>query len=207
MLKSQLKKNDIDYKAIQLYNSAIECYKKGEFLKAEKLYLKALEISPNFPQALNNLGNLYRKIGKMDKARYFYVKAFQTNRDFSFPVINIAYLNMTKGEFKRAYYTFKFIFNSNLTLENDDIIYNINIDFGLCCLRLSKYCEAVDAFEKAIELRPCSIEAHLGRALVLKELEKYREAFKELERTEALGFKSTEVNLLKKFLVSKILEK
>lgn len=206
-MKNRLERNDIiDHEAVRLYNSAIESFKNGEFLKAEELYLKALEISPNFSQALNNLGNLYRKIGKIDKARHFYIKAFQANGNFPLPIINMAYLNMDVGDFKRAYHTFKFIY-SKLTLDDDNLLYNMDIDFGMCCLKLFKYHEAIEAFEGAIGLKKDSVEAHFGKALALKELEKYREAFRELEIIERMGIKSTEINLLKKLLVSKILEK
>lgn len=199
-------RNIVNEKAISLYNKAIDCYNKENFEEAERLYLEALRIFPRFPQALNNLANLYRRIGEFEKARHLYIKSFKIDRNFFLPIANIAYLNMKNEEWKRAYYAFKFAFSLKMDSIDEETIYNMNIDFGICCLKLFKYHEAMEAFGKAVKLKRNSVHAHLGLAITLKELKKYREAFKEIEKVESLGFKSSELNLLKKVVVSKILE-
>jgi len=192
--------------AIHFYNKAIDSQKTGNLKEAKKFYLEALKISPKFPQALNNLANIYRKMKKFEEARSLYIKSFRIDRSFSLPIVNIAYLNMEKGEWKRAYHAFKFAFEIGIAHLEKDEICNINLDFGICCLKLSKYHEAIEAFKKSIELNEESLHSHIGLILALREIGEYHEAFREIEKVENLGFKSVELNLLKKIVISNILE-
>lgn len=204
-MKAVQNNETVSEEAIFFYNKAIEYQNASNFKEAQKFYLEALKISPKFPQALNNLANIYRKMRKFEEAKYLYVKSFEIDRNFSLPVVNIAYLNIEKNDWKRAYHAFKFAFEIGIIHLDKDKIYNINLDFGICCLKLSKYHEAIEAFKKSIELNERSFHSRIGLILAFKELGDYRKAFKEIEKVESMGFKSVELNLLKKIVVSNIL--
>jgi tetratricopeptide (TPR) repeat protein len=48
-------------------------YRRGDFMKAEELYLKGIELSDQVA-ALNNLGVLYFESGRLDKARDYFTR-------------------------------------------------------------------------------------------------------------------------------------
>ena len=45
-----------------------------QFNNAVISYQKALEINPNFPALLNNLGNAYRELGQLNEALKSYLR-------------------------------------------------------------------------------------------------------------------------------------
>ncbi|TDL99820.1 MAG: hypothetical protein C4K58_00795 [Flavobacteriaceae bacterium] len=60
---------------------AAEAYQKGEYIQAEKGYLKALELDPTNPKTAYNLGNTYYKQGKLDKAKAYYDQSLKLSKE------------------------------------------------------------------------------------------------------------------------------
>ena len=51
------------------FKLAIENHSKKNFKLAEAIYIEILKIKPNHVNTLNNLGELYRVIGKLKNAK------------------------------------------------------------------------------------------------------------------------------------------
>jgi tetratricopeptide (TPR) repeat protein len=76
---------DEDGKDWILYNFGYVCSNQGQFDKAEKMYLRALQgkekaWGPDHTSTLNtvhNLGNLYASLGRLDEAENTYLRALQ----------------------------------------------------------------------------------------------------------------------------------
>ena len=64
-------------------------------------------------------------------------------------------------------------------------------------MRLSKYEEAIECFDKAIELNPNNSKAYYGKGFILKNQNKYKEALEIFEKSIELDASDCEVNFQK----------
>lgn len=58
--------------ARQYFNEAVSLQDEGRLEEAVELYLQALELDPEFCDAMDNLGLAYRWLGELDQAIYYY---------------------------------------------------------------------------------------------------------------------------------------
>jgi len=87
-------------KAVDELQRAYEA--KGDIEKVRRHLEKAIEISPNFDEALNNLGTIYYHDQKFDKAAELFERAIQSNPD-SFPAqVNLGGALISLGNYERA---------------------------------------------------------------------------------------------------------
>ena len=64
------------------YRATTEAKTKKEYKKAVKRFNKAIKHNAEFPEAFNNLGYCYRKLGKLDESLDAYANALKLNPDF-----------------------------------------------------------------------------------------------------------------------------
>lgn len=64
------------------YRATSDAKAKKEYEKAIKKFQKAIEKKPEFPEAFNNMGYCYRKIGKLDESLAAYHKALELKPNF-----------------------------------------------------------------------------------------------------------------------------
>ena len=57
----------------------VSYYNKKNLVEAEYYFNRALEINPNYINALNNLGNLKKDLDLVDEAKNFYKKSIKLN--------------------------------------------------------------------------------------------------------------------------------
>lgn len=65
------------------YRATTEAKTKKEYKKALKRFNKAIKHNAEFPEAFNNLGYCYRKLGKLEESLDAYSKALKLNPDFA----------------------------------------------------------------------------------------------------------------------------
>jgi tetratricopeptide (TPR) repeat protein len=70
--------------------------------RALKYWQQALELRPDYPEALNNLGVLFLRQGRTAEAQEEFQKAIRVAADFDQPYLNLARLYITQGEKTRA---------------------------------------------------------------------------------------------------------
>jgi tetratricopeptide (TPR) repeat protein len=70
--------------------------------EAERLFKEALEIVPNDPSLLNNLGLVYDKQGRKKEVEAIIRQVHQENPDYFFGIIGVANLHIRKGETDQA---------------------------------------------------------------------------------------------------------
>ena len=63
--------------AREFYIQAADYASKQDFTNAKKYYLKAIKKDPNFVEAYDNLGRVYRRIGDYDNAIKYYKKSIE----------------------------------------------------------------------------------------------------------------------------------
>ncbi len=89
------------------FDKAIEYSKKQDFKNAEKYYLKALKEDPKFVEVYDNLGRIYRRIGKYDKAVYNYKKSLELYPEGIMAHQNIAVVYGINKDYENAIKEYK----------------------------------------------------------------------------------------------------
>lgn len=129
----------------------------GKFDLAIEAYQKALEIRPDFPDALTNLGNIYYHLGKIQKAKECYQKSVLFDPDNVAANFNMGNILEEEGNFLPAisYY--------EKALATDPLFADAHFNLGLVYEKLQLKKRARRHWKKVIELRPHSEEADLAR--------------------------------------------
>ncbi|CAM8445580.1 tetratricopeptide repeat protein [Candidatus Methylopumilus universalis] len=179
-----------------LFNVALIHHQNNEYKKALELYNKILAINPNDVESLNNRGNVYRKLRMYDKAVEDYEsaieKGFKTFEVFFNLAISFDELNLYEDAIHS--YAFALSLNSNipeiylnfancltvlgryeesLQLVNQGLIIGTAHDQaklintkGIVLLHQYKWHEALECFDRAIEIDKDYAEAHNNKACI-----------------------------------------
>jgi len=83
-----------------MYVAGETLFKNGNYQKSILCYLKALELEPEFIDAMDNLGNSYRYLNKFDSAEYWYNKSIRLYPEGYIAHQNLAivYLSTARSE-------------------------------------------------------------------------------------------------------------
>jgi type IV pilus biogenesis/stability protein PilW len=89
-----------------LSNLGAVYYEKGDYRRSEQYYLEALELEPNFVQALRGIARTYMAVGRVEDAIFKLEKAVRINPDAAvlFYELGTAYLSAGHGRDARAAY-------------------------------------------------------------------------------------------------------
>ena len=176
-----------------LYSLAVALQEDGKIDEALNRYKEITDMA----EAQNNMGNIYRQMGELDKAHAAFDKAIQINPKMPLVYVNKALLERQEGhsnqaedllkkaldiepDFIQALYQLSIQnrlnknFNKSLQLIEKSLKINKNIDFiwveyGKVLKQLNRPQEALDAFEKAIELNRFCVDAYFEKALLLEQ--------------------------------------
>jgi len=124
---------------------------------AIEAYRKALEIQPDFPDALTNLGNIYYHQGELEKAKECYHKSLSLDPNHIAANFNMGNLLEERGRLLQA------IFYYEKALSKDPLFADAHFNLGLVYEKLQLKKRAKPHWSKFIELKPHSEEATLAR--------------------------------------------
>ena len=130
------------------YTLGVVYSKKGEKVKAEEEYQKALLYNPNLAEAYVNLGSIYGDQGKPKLALEYYQKALQTGADSAFVLYNIGIEYHNQGLLDQAQRNYEL--SLSMRDENPKVYYLL----GEIYLRKGMVEEAVGEYERTISLDP-----------------------------------------------------
>jgi type IV pilus assembly protein PilF len=91
---------------IPLSNLGLAYYNKGEYQQAEKYYLKALEIKPDFINALLGLGRTYMELGKLAAAVDTLENGVRHYPDLAATYFDLGRAYRLKHEYSKAFTAF-----------------------------------------------------------------------------------------------------
>jgi tetratricopeptide (TPR) repeat protein len=117
---------------------------QGDYLKAERFFKKADDISPNSPELLNNIGFALYSADKLTEAESYYLKALQINPDFKKAIYNYALLQARLSNYKQAHTAFAKVSSPAEANNNTGYIAMMNGD----------YSEANNYLQEAINVSP-----------------------------------------------------
>ncbi len=89
-------------KAMELYRQAVDEHQAGNLAAAKKTYAKALKEDPNFIEAYDNLGQVYRQEGEYDLAVKSYTKSLELYPEGLMARQNLAVVHSLRGDYASA---------------------------------------------------------------------------------------------------------
>jgi tetratricopeptide (TPR) repeat protein len=136
-------------------------------------FQKALEINPNYTDAMNNLGNEFANRGRLDEAVTLYEKVLKRNPKFALAHNNLGFALARQNRFEDAIPHYK----TAIELKPDyAFAYN---NLGLTLAKQEKVDEAIEQFRQALKFSPDYLQARNNLANVLSDAGRNDEAIPE----------------------------
>ncbi len=148
------------YSAVDYYNLGFLYDQVGGKEEAMRFYTKAVQMKPDYKQALYNLANLYRDAGNYKIAMALYGRLVHFHPKFVQGYLNMGIIFNAIGDQQRARQFYLKVIG--LDPDNGDAYFNL----GYLSESQGELSEAVNYYEKAVEVAPKNAEAYynLGNA-------------------------------------------
>lgn len=160
---------------------AVEAFKKGqEFEKqkkdeqAMKSFETAIKIAPQFYQAHNELGILYKRAGRVDDAETEFIKAHELNRTNIEPLLNLTSLYIDENKPERA------VNASEEAVKANSRSAPAFLNLGIALYKAAQLDKAEAALKRALELAPKMATVRLMLANVYLKLHQYNNVVDQL---------------------------
>ena len=135
-------------------------YNKGQTEQALDHFNQALQIKPEYADALNNKGRAFIKLGKIEEAVEILNKALRLNPNSTQALTNLGTALKKHGNLDQAIQQWQNVLN--IDPENLNIRYSI----ALALAQQQKYDDAIDHFNEALRIKPNWPEVHYNLASV-----------------------------------------
>lgn len=139
-------------------------------------YRLAIELNPNYDQAMNNLGNILKDRMELDEAERLLERALAIRTEFAAAWMNLGIVKASlkkSAEAERCYYT-----AMKHRRKYPDCLYNL----GNLYLDLKMHNKAIEAWTNATILKPTHSNAWVNLAVVLDNLERWNESIEITKR-------------------------
>ena len=156
-----------DKKSFNIYEAfklATQYHVNKKFKEAKKLYNEILKIKPDYANALNNLGELFRAEGEIKKAKICYEKAIKANPNLASSYNNLGLVYKRNKDNIKA----KDLFLKSI--EIDPNFANPNYNLGIIYKELGDYKKAKSYYEKVIKINPNHADTYNNLAIINEEL-------------------------------------
>ena len=162
--------------AKQLFLDGLNLIQNKEFEKAEKRFLKSLELVADRESVLNNLSSAQIKLGKYQEAKKSAARVIELNKNNAVAWMNLGVIEQELNNFETSINYF------NKAIEIDPLYFHVYNNKGILLCEVGQYQEAIINFNKAIELQPDLLEAILNKADAFKELKNFDEALQCIDK-------------------------
>jgi tetratricopeptide (TPR) repeat protein len=149
--------------------------KKGDMIKAEEEYKKAIWYNPNLGNAYANLGAIYGDQGKHQLALEYYQKALQAGVDSAFVFYNIGIEYYNQGQLDQAQKNYEL----SLALREDDP--EVHYLLGETYLQKGIVEEAIKEYKNTIRYDPDNASAFYRLGAIYQQMGKKEEAIDSYE--------------------------
>jgi tetratricopeptide (TPR) repeat protein len=174
-----------DARYVWLVNRGVMRMRKGEGREAVEDFRSAIELKPRNFQAYVNLAQAYLAGQEWEKARQCLDRAIGYDPDQAILYQLRGELALQRKDDRAAFSDFQ---RAIEFLPSDDPrLAEIHLELGRIKHRARRYAEAVEAFDRAIKLRPELFSAHRMRGASLMELRRFDEAIQSFDLCVASG--------------------
>jgi tetratricopeptide (TPR) repeat protein len=153
----------------------------GDLEGAARDYVRATEVSPEFPDIRYSLGRAYEAMGRPDDAIAQYRRAIASNENYDHARTALAFCLLRAGRDDQAAEAFAAVLTLRMRRLTEPY------DRGLQRLREGMASEAEEFFREAFLSAPNKFEGHYRAALKFLKAEQYDKALDELDEAVALG--------------------
>lgn len=171
-------------------NYGLAALMSGKPEKAEELFQKALELSPNLAPAYQNLGRLYYNRRDRDGARKMFEKARSLKPQDNFPRLMLGTMLREDGKYSEAVDFLK------KCLQDTPKAYLLRIELARTYKEAGQPLDALDELDRAIGVDPLNPIGYLNKAAVLQSLGRLDESITQLEMSLENGETAEARNLL-----------
>lgn len=161
---------------VMLYNLGESLHMVGKLNKAKELYIRSLQIKPDYYLALNNLGNILDAMGRRDEAIEHFRQAIESEPDYAPAYNNLGTSLQAQGKLNEAIDCYmKAIKLSPNTPEP----YN---NLAKALQLLGRYNQAIEQWQKAVDLKPDFIRARMALGDILQSRGRLDEAIEQYKQ-------------------------
>ncbi|XP_014219395.1 transmembrane and TPR repeat-containing protein 4 [Copidosoma floridanum] len=154
------------------YNVAKNAADRGFVENAKLMYEEAIRLNPEYAQAMNNLGNLYKNENNYVKAEKLLRQAVKIQNDFSAAWMNLGIVLSASNRYKEAEKCY--ITAITHRSKYPDCYYNL----GLLYLEIKNHDKALKSWEIAIKQKPTHRQAWTNMIILHDSLGKHTQALK-----------------------------
>ncbi len=147
----------------------------GDWEEASASYRRAIELDPNGHEALKNMGVVYARHGQLEEAHEYYSRALEVKPKFVEALNAQGLILLERGEFEMAQEQFL------RAVGEFDYAPAYN-NLGTVYLRREVYREAINAYQKAVELDEYNAVHHYNLGLALQKAEQNVQAVVSFQR-------------------------
>lgn len=130
-----------------MFADAIRHHQAGRLAEAARRYHQILSVRPDFPEALNNLGNILASSSRLDDAVMHYRKALELRPNYADAHRNLGGALLQQGKLADAATSYRKTLH--LGANNVEVLLNLGNILG----ELGKPDEAIDCYRKALVVR------------------------------------------------------
>ena len=161
ILKLVNKPRQLDDKAIEAFQLAVQYHQGNRLNEARQEYLKVLAVSPEHPETLYSLGAIAEQFGRLEESEQYLSAAVKAQPEFLKAWFHLANLRQSRGQFSAAEQAYR----QALQLQPDSAPICNNLGYVL--QQQDKWSAAASYYKRALDLMPNCLEADVnwGNAL------------------------------------------
>jgi tetratricopeptide (TPR) repeat protein len=162
-------------KAVEAYKKGLKSSEHGKTDAAIKHFEEAVKLAPEFFQAYNELGILYRRAGRAEDAETAFLRAHYLNDSSADPLINLTGLYIDADKPDDAVAT------GEKAIKRNGRSAPAFLNLGMALYKLAKLDRAEAVLKKALELAPKMAQVRLMLANVYLKLRRYDNVMEQLD--------------------------
>ena len=162
-------------KAVEAYKKGLEYKNQKKDEQAMKSLQTAIQIAPGFYQAHNELGIVYKGVGRNDDAEMEFIRAHELNRTNLEPLLNLTTLYLDENKPERAVSTGEEAVKANSRSAP------AFLNLGIALYKAAMPDRAEVALKRALELAPKMASVRLMLANVYLKLHRYDNVLEQLD--------------------------
>jgi tetratricopeptide (TPR) repeat protein len=132
----------------QTFTLAVQNHQNNNLQDARDYYQKILRIDPNYVNAHNNLGVIFKELGEIQKAKNCYNKAIEINPNYVNAHNNLGVIFKELGDLQKA----KNCYNKAIEINPNYV--NAHNNLGVIYENLGEIQKAKNCYNKVIEINP-----------------------------------------------------
>ncbi len=156
--------------AQEFYNQAKSASQQGQTEQAMAFYKKAIELDPDYGQALTGLGAMLLMQKRLDEARPLFEKALSLDPNHATALINMSMIDQARGDHEKA------LERLTKVIQRNPEYAEAHFNLGSLLASMKRHEDAIRHLTKGVELSPKRSAGHLNLASVYMATEQWAKA-------------------------------